>query len=684
MTHTNRLAKETSPYLLQHAHNPVDWYPWGDEAFEKARQEDKPVLVSIGYAACHWCHVMEKESFEDEATATVMNERFVNIKIDREERPDLDHIYMDAVQAMTGSGGWPLNVFLTPEGKPFYGGTYFPPRPAFNRASWVDTLQGVWRTFNEKREEVNTQAENLTRHIDQSNGFGQQAVKDLLPAEQMFTKDKVHLMFANIMRNADKEDGGFGKAPKFPQTFVIRYLLHYHYHTGNEEALQQACLSLDRMIRGGIYDQVGGGFARYATDNEWLIPHFEKMLYDNALLVSVMSEAYQLTGKPLYRQAIEQTMEFIERELLLPDGGFYSALDADSEGVEGKFYVWNKTEVDALLQEDAPVFTAFFDISPTGNWEHTNILQVKEDPETFAVRRGMPVDELLRIINEGRVKLLQARSKRIRPLLDDKLLLGWNALMNIACCNACTATGNEHYLKLAERNMHFMLTRFDAGPEGFYHTTKNGTARYPAFLDDYSYLIQALLQLQEVTGNTDYLHRARALTEWVTERFSEEETGYFYYTHKDQQDVIVRKKELYDGAVPSGNAMMAVNLYSLGVIFDISAWRERSMKMTGLLHQAVNRYPSSFGLWATLLMSLTYGIPEIVITGSNATEVRKELLRAFLPLKVLQSAEKEVQGFPLLAQKNNTSGTWLFLCRQYACQRPVNEVHSLLQQLKNV
>ncbi|MFT3825737.1 MAG: thioredoxin domain-containing protein [Chitinophagaceae bacterium] len=684
MTHANRLVGETSPYLLQHAHNPVDWYPWGDEAFDKARREDKPVLVSIGYAACHWCHVMEKESFENATTAALMNEHFVNIKIDREERPDLDHIYMDAVQVMTGSGGWPLNVFLTPEGKPFYGGTYFPPKPVFNRASWMDVLNGVSRTFREKREEVNTQAENLTRHIDQANGFGQQSVKDLLPSEQLFSKDKVHLMFANIMKNADKEDGGFGKAPKFPQTFVIQYLLHYHYYTGNVEALQQACLSLDKMIRGGIYDQVGGGFARYATDNEWLIPHFEKMLYDNALLVSVISEALQLTGKPHYRQAIDQTLEFIQRELYAPEGGFYSALDADSEGVEGKFYVWSKEEVDALLVDDAPVFTAFFDISPTGNWEHTNILQVKEDPETFAARTGITVEELLSVIDRGRAKLLEARGKRVRPQLDDKILLGWNGLMNIACSKAYAATGNEQYLQLAVSNMEFMLRQFAAGDGSFYHTAKNGVAKYPAFLDDYSCLIQALIQLQEVTGNVSYLHHARKLAEWVSEGFSEEETGFFYFTHKIQQDVIVRKKELYDGAVPSGNAMMAVNLYGLGVIFDLPAWRQRAVTIVSLLHQAVNRYPSSFGLWATLQMSLTYGIPEIAITGGNAAEVRNELLRAFLPFRVLQSAEKDTPGFPLLSQKPYSSVAQLFLCKDYACQQPVNQADGLLRQLKDV
>ena len=453
---SNRLMQETSPYLLQHAHNPVDWFPWGDEALQKAKNENKPILISIGYSACHWCHVMEKESFEDAEVAAIMNEHFVNIKIDREERPDLDHIYMDAVQVMTGSGGWPLNVFLTPDAKPFYGGTYFPPKKAFNRASWTDVLGGVINAFSERQNEIVAQAENLTAHILRSNTFGD----PLHEKDEIFTAANAHLIFENLMKSADKISGGFGRAPKFPQTFSIQYLLRYYSSYKNKEALDHACLSLDKMMYGGMYDQVGGGFARYATDNEWLVPHFEKMLYDNALLLTTLSESFQLTHFKRYEEAIVRTMAFIEREMLSEEGGFYSALDADSEGEEGKFYVWDKKEVEALLGNDAAIFCAYYDITENGNWEGKNILNVPVAPEKFAVDNSISEDGLIKVLSACREKLLHERGKRIRPLLDDKMLLGWNALMNTACSKAYAATGKETYRQLAIRNMQFIFENF--------------------------------------------------------------------------------------------------------------------------------------------------------------------------------------------------------------------------------
>ncbi|THU41453.1 thioredoxin domain-containing protein [Niastella caeni] len=690
--YTNKLAQETSPYLLQHAHNPVDWYPWGDEALNKAKQEDKPLLVSIGYAACHWCHVMEKESFENEETAAIMNEYFINIKIDREERPDLDHIYMDAIQAMTGSGGWPLNVFLTPDGRPFYGGTYFPPRAIHNRPSWTDVLAGVANAWAEKRSDIDAQATNLTGYINQSNAFGQQALEGDINIYELFSKEKADTMFANIMSTADKQEGGFGNAPKFPQTFTIGYLLRYYHQTKNEQALQQACLSLDKMIQGGLYDHLGGGFARYSTDREWLVPHFEKMLYDNALLVMALCDAWQLTQKPLYKQAVEETLAFVERELYcrnsLPTGwgeaGFYSALDADSEGVEGKFYVWDKAEIEQVLQADAALFCEFYDVTEGGNWEHKNILNIRKPLEAFALEKNISEGSLQELLQQCREKLLQQRENRIRPLLDDKILLGWNALMNCAYSKAYSTFGNSRYEQVARENMDFIWERFTRDGLNFFHTYKKNVARYPAFLDDYAYLIQALILLQEISGNADYLYKAKSLTEWVMERFSEEETGYFFYTNKDQQDVIVRKKEVYDGAIPSGNAIMAFNLQYIGVVFDLSGWRERAIKMCAGLQQAVHRYPGSFGVWATMILSIVGGVAEIAIIGKDADAVRRELLQQFIPFRVVQSASAANNDLPLLANKPSSPDTQIYLCKNYQCSAPVNKVSDLIRLLKNV
>ena len=680
--YTNQLAGESSPYLLQHAHNPVNWYPWGEPALQKARTENKPILVSIGYAACHWCHVMERESFENEATAAVMNEHFVNIKIDREERPDLDHIYMDAVQAMTGSGGWPLNVFLTPEAMPFYGGTYFPPQQAFNRPSWTDVLLGVAKAFGEKPHEIISQAENLTAHVGQANGWLLSNLKGA--AEGDLTAEELHSLSGNLMKSADRQEGGFGKAPKFPQTFSIQFLLRYHSMTGSEEALVQACLSLDKMIRGGIYDQIGGGFARYSTDREWLAPHFEKMLYDNALLVSVLSEAYQITHNDLYKGAILQTIRFVQRELSSPEGGFYAALDADSEGEEGRFYVWQKGEIEEILGQEAALFCAFYDVTDSGNWEEKNILRVLVPAEEFARQNGLGQEELESRLREAAGRLLQKRAARIRPQLDDKILLGWNALMNTALCKAYAATGEEEYRQLAVRNMAFLLEKFaDGSTGGLFHTYKEGHAKYPAFLDDYASVIQALAGLQEITGDTAYLHKARELTEHVIRYFGEEETGLFYFTHQDQRDVIVRKQEVYDGATPSGNSLMGWNLLYLSVVFDKPGWKARVVNMLKAVQETTIKYPGSFGNWAVLMHAVAAGMNEVVITGENLDGMVKEILHIFMPNKVLQIAKAGFdEEFPLLKGKEVAVKPVIFLCKDYACHTPVTDTKSFIQLLK--
>ena len=685
--YSNKLVNETSPYLLQHAHNPVNWYPWGEEALQKAVKEDKPILASIGYSACHWCHVMEKESFEDEQTATLMNDLFICIKIDREERPDLDHIYMDAVQAITGSGGWPLNVFLTPKQKPFYGGTYFPPVRAFNRASWKEVLLGVSQLYKEKRNEVEAQAEELVSHI------GQSFVSDMkieVDAEELFTKKQFDEIFNNIMKQADATWGGFGNAPKFPQTFSIKYLLRYHYYTGNKEALEHATLSLDKMIQGGIYDQAGGGFARYSTDREWLAPHFEKMLYDNALLIDALSEAYQLTKKDSYKKIVEQTVKFIERELMSDDGGFYSALDADSEGEEGKFYVWSYDEIKNILKDDAELFCEFYDVSIKGNWseeqlvkEPRNILRILKPLAEFAKQKNIDVHELEILLRSCSEKIIEHRNKRIRPGLDDKILLGWNALMITALCKSSSAFSDPYFKDLAVRNFDFLFSKLRASNDSheFYHTYKNG-AKFPAFLDDYSSLIGSCIALQEVTSEQKYIEHAKLITAYVLDNFSSD--NYFFYTGKNQDDVVIRKKEVYDNATPSGNSVMAGNLLYLSTILN-NGWKEKGLALLGNLSEVIIKYPTSFGNWACLMIDNSAAQNEIAICGNGFEHLRDHLLEYFIPNKVLQCAISKNDNYPLLAHKDSPDKALIYLCRNYSCLKPEDNIAPIVNQIvKNV
>ncbi|QHS61432.1 thioredoxin domain-containing protein [Chitinophaga agri] len=676
----NRLAKETSPYLLQHAHNPVDWYPWGEEALQRAKAEDKPILVSIGYAACHWCHVMERESFENEATARIMNEHFINIKIDREERPDLDHIYMDAVQAMTGSGGWPLNVFLTPDKLPFYGGTYFPPVKAFNRPSWTDVLLALSQAFKERREDLETQGQNMRDHLAQASGFGSKtAGLELVPKEEQFTRAQCDTIYSNMLQQSDKVWGGFGSAPKFPGTFNIQYLLRYHHSFNEPKALEQALLSLDKMIQGGIYDQLGGGFARYSTDAKWLAPHFEKMLYDNALLIDVLSEAYQLTGNELYAKTIADTLGFVEREMTDAGGAFYSALDADSEGVEGKFYTWSKSEIEEILGSDAALFCAFYDVSEEGNWEETNILWITKQAAVFAAENNITEEALERVLAISREKLMVVRAKRIRPGLDDKIILGWNALMVHACCRAYAALGVDRYLQMGVKALNFCLENLqNADKQSFFHTFKGGIAKYPAFLDDYAWLIRALIAMQEVTGEGIWLEKAKALTEYVVANFSDEGNIYFYYTEAGQTDVIVRKKEVYDGATPSGNAVMAANLLYLSIVYDGKDWSDRGIAMLAGQSQTAVRYSTSFGVWAGVLLQLVNGVREIAIVGSEYKSRLRDTNRYYIPFKVLLGAATDQPGLPLLEQRERPGETLIYVCEHYHCIKPVNYIEEII------
>lgn len=696
----NRLIEQTSPYLLQHAHNPVDWFAWGPEALQKAKDENKVILVSIGYSACHWCHVMERESFENEETAALMNEFFVNIKIDREERPDLDQVYMDAVQLVSGSGGWPLNVFLTPDARPFYGGTYFPPVQAYNRSSWREVLTAINKAWKEKPAELISQAENLTAQLQNAGLFN-----ELSQNESSLTEADLQIITENLLKTADTAWGGFGNAPKFPQTFSIQFLLRQEYFNSkakinkigsiekNEPSasyhsplLKQALLSLDKMIMGGIYDHLAGGFARYSTDAQWLAPHFEKMLYDNALLISVISEAYQLTGKNLYLDTIHQTMDFIINEWQDEDGGFFSAYDADSDGEEGKFYTWNKAEIELLLPNryDFDLFCAYYGVEENGNWEHTNILWVQQQLEIFCAARGLEEAVVAEMLNKYRAILFDKRATRIKPLLDDKKLMSWNALMITASCKAWAATGNTKYLAMAEKAAGFIESKMKSGNDVYHHNYKKGKADNPAFLEDLACYIQSLCYLQECTSDMQYLETAKRLTNKVLHDFADESSGAFYYTPQFQSDIIFRKKDMYDGATPSGNSLMAHNLLYLGTLLDKSDWKEQAAKLGMQMKKLSTSYPGSFGLWSQLLQLLVYGIKELAIVGSDHKKLTASLLQSFVPNKVLQQSATSHPGFPLLIEKSISGDkTFIYLCYQYSCKQPVDNVNALLYMLNN-
>lgn len=657
----NRLASEQSPYLLQHAHNPVDWYPWGDEAFQLAKQQNKPVIVSIGYAACHWCHVMERESFENADVAAYMNEHFICIKVDREEHPDVDHMYMDAVQAISGSGGWPLNVFATPDRIPFYGGTYYPPRAAYNRPSWIQLLQRMHEVWTHQHDEVTQQAEQMINHLRQAATVAtKQPVGD-------WNSELCDTIAINLLSSADKEKGGFGNAPKFPGTMAIGYLLDHYHYTGHEPSLQHALKSLDAMADGGIYDQLGGGFARYSTDREWLAPHFEKMLYDNALLIGAYADACILTGDQRYADIIKETIDFAERELKHTSGLYYCALDADSEGEEGKFYTWTWDEWTAAVG-DEPAVADYYGVVPAGNWEHTNILHTPISLAAVAARHQMTEDALQERIASVRQKLWATRALRLRPLTDDKCLLSWNALMNIALVKAAGALGNKEWLSMAAGHMQVMHQQFVTGT-GIRHTWKNGVAKITAKLDDMAYLIRAMLDLASATGDDKWATEAIRLTEHVVANFSAD-NDFFYFTPAGQTDIPVRKVDLYDGATPSPNAVMAHNLWTAGMLAENTEWIERGAAMWQRVSGMAARYGYSFSYWARLAQADINGLFTVVMTGKQAPAALAAWQTQYHPGAYALLAVNENSGLPLLKNKFFDQNLLIFVCSQKECLPP--------------
>ncbi len=688
----NRLQYESSPYLQQHAHNPVDWYAWKPEAFERARRENKPILVSIGYSTCHWCHVMERESFENPDVAAFMNEHFVNIKVDREERPDVDAIYMEACQIMTGGGGWPLNCFLTPEGKPFYAGTYFPPRPAYNRPSWLQLLQHMANAWETKRETVYEQAERLTTYLKRNDNVFLEPLPSQLTSQPLPAQSALENIYYAMRDHFDRVEGGFGGAPKFPSSMALHFLLYYHRLADNAEALEHALFSLDKMIAGGIYDQLGGGFARYATDRAWLVPHFEKMLYDNALLVSVLVDACRLLRekddapaqqrRKRYEETIVETLEFVCREMTHPGGAFYSALDADSEGREGKFYVWDKSEVEEVLGSDAETFCTLHGVSVQGNWEGTNILWRAVEIEDYAQQHGLDAEVLRQQVYQWRQRLFERRSQRTRPGLDDKVLLSWNALMASAYAQASTALGNDEYREAAVRNVDFLLQHLTHANGRPLHSWKDGNAQHAAVLEDYAFLIAALLDVWHVTFEQRYLDHAQRLTEQVYTYFYDEQTNMFFYTAADQTDVILRKKDLYDNATPSGNSTMAHNLQRLSILLDRGEWREHAAQMVEKMRPTLERYPLSFERWVLAYLFQVRPRPEVAIVGPGAVQEARDLQRHFCWNAVIAAAEHPSDAYPLLRGKAADGHTLLYyICQNYACQRPVRTVAEALTLL---
>ena len=677
----NRLKHETSPYLLQHAHNPVDWYPWGKEAFEQARSEDRPIFLSIGYSACHWCHVMERESFEDETIASVMNQFFVNVKVDREERPDVDEIYMNAVQMMTGAGGWPMSVFLTPDGTPFYGGTYFPPESRYGRPGFPDVLRSVARHYRENPDRVGEAAERLMA--------GLKRLTDLKNRDGDLTDGLFANGYSQIARNFDSENGGFGSQPKFPGTMNLSVFLREFERTGNRNALDMVLLTLRKMANGGIYDHLGGGFHRYSVDHRWLVPHFEKMLYDNALLTVLYLEAFQFTGEPLFQRIVQETLSYVIREMTDPQGGFYSTQDADSEGEEGKFFVWDPEEVHALLgEEDGRLFCRQYDVRPEGNFEQgKSILNIPVEPPELA--RFLDVDpaRLETAARRGREIMAAVREDRVKPERDEKIQVSWNGLMISAFARAYQVLGSPEYLETAREAAGFVLQHMRTESGRLMHTYKSGRARFLGYHDDYAFFCNGLLDLYEASFDPDWLEAAETLTETMLDEFWDPEESGFFFTGKSNEALIVRSKNPYDNATPSGNSMAVMTLMRLGTILDRPELWKKAEQTLKLFEPMLREMPSGFGQMLCGLDFFDRRPVEVVLVGESDDAATRNLMKAAyrrLPSnRVIVHAdparrEDLSRRIPLLSDKTAAGGRpTAYVCKDSVCSAPVTTVAQL-------
>jgi uncharacterized protein YyaL (SSP411 family) len=681
---SNRLARETSPYLLQHQNNPVDWFPWGPEALGRAKKEERPIFLSIGYSACHWCHVMEHESFENQGIADYLNQHFVCIKVDREERPDLDQIYMNAVQLMTGRGGWPMSVFLTPDLQPFFGGTYWPPTSGRGMPGFDQVLAAVVDAWQNRREAAVAQAAEMTAHLQEASGG----------REPPDTKQRLSLALLKsaeqkLQRAFDMTHGGFGTAPKFPHSMDLQVLLRMWQRHPGPESLHMVTLTLDKMASGGIYDHLAGGFARYSVDERWLVPHFEKMLYDNSLLMSAYLEAFTATHDERFAKTVRETADYILKYMTDPAGGFHSTEDADSEGEEGKFYVWTPQEIEAVLgKARADIFCYVYDVTPEGNFEHgTSILNLPKTIAQCASIKGIEVKKLEQDLAEMRQELLVVRDKRVRPGKDDKILVSWNALMIDALAKAGAVLSRPEYLAAAEKAADFILTKLSRPDGRLLHTYRHGEAKLDAYLDDYAYLVNSLVTLYESSANETWIDEAARLADILLSRFADKEHGGFYFTADDHEQLIARNKDLHDSSVPSGNAMAATALLRLGKLTGrndyLSAGEGALLAGLSVMTQA----PTAAG---QLLISLDMYIgpmPEIVLVGPENDETRAalaDLHRRFLPRRVLGRGKPGQQHSqhlsPLFASRTSAGDQpSAYICENFACQAPVSGLEAIRQ-----
>lgn len=687
----NRLIHESSPYLLQHAENPVDWHPWNEAAWEKAKSENKLVLVSIGYSACHWCHVMEHESFEDEAVARIMNEHFICIKVDREQRPDVDQVYMTAVQLMTGHGGWPLNCFTLPDGRPIYGGTYFP------KENWTKILNTLADFFKNDPEKVYQYATELTTAVKQH---------ELVPAfadKPAFTPAILKECIENWTKRFDNTEGGPMKAPKFPLPNNYQFLLRQCFFSKDVSLLRHVKLTLEKIAFGGINDQLGGGFARYSTDVEWKVPHFEKMLYDNAQLVSLYSEAYQFNKNPLYKKTVYETLEFVQRELTSPEGAFYSALDADSEGEEGKYYVWTVEELKSLLGEDMKLFADYYNVNEIGFWEEENyILLRKQQDEEVAKRYGMETSALQQKISANKKLLLEVREKRERPGLDNKILTSWNAMMIQGYADAYKVFGETLFLNAALKNAEYILKHHVRQDHGLWHVVPQHSPLWGeqerggfinGFLEDYSCMIEAFIALYQATFDSKWLNKANSFMEYAVKHFHDEASGMFFFTSSLDPSLIARKMEVQDNVMPSSNSSMALSLFYLGKLFDKKEYVEMSEKMLKQVQEELPKYGSAYSNWAMLMQHFLYPFYEVAIVGKDVDEKRKALSEHYLPNTIFvgmqspppappkgERLEMNATMIPLLENKFVDGRTLIYICENRTCRQPTESTVEALGQ----